>query len=417
MSALLRAAKSSPLLFGIGYSGAKTSFCDLLVQKIVEKREEIDWKRNAAFATFGLFYLGGVQYALYVPVFGRMFPNAASFAAKPISEKLKDLPGIRNLFAQVFLDQCVHHPLMYFPVFYMIKDFVTSERPDPAKAIGKYIGNMQEDMVALWKVWVPSTFLNFAFMPMYLRIPWVASTSLIWTCILSAMRGGDETVPAAEPVGQIPDSQSMELLQRTLVGPPPVLDLSRAHLVVSVLGPDRPGIVAELTKRIFEEDGNITTSKMIKLGGEFSVMMHVDCALDQREALKAHLQPKDSPTLDGCEVQTRDLGGMEPLEAVYSAHVRLTGPDRPGLLMRLTHVLAEHKLNIENLQTEQHMPPRSARREQLFTVYGHVTAEEPPDAGKLKADLNRIRDETGVICEMERFTAGGKLQRLATQKH
>lgn len=69
--------------------------------QVVEKREEIDWRRNAAFTLFGFVYLGGVQYALYVPVFSRLFPNAASFAAKPISEKIRDVPGIRSLFSQV----------------------------------------------------------------------------------------------------------------------------------------------------------------------------------------------------------------------------------------------------------------------------------------------------------------------------
>jgi hypothetical protein len=182
-------ARSRPLAFGMGYSLLKTAGCDLMVQKIVEKRENIDWKRNLAFGTFGFFYLGGIQYAIYVPLFSRLFPGAASFAAKSVADKLKDPKGIRELFYQVFLDQCVHHPFLYFPVFYMIKDFVTSDTPNPVAAVEEYSSNMNEDLIALWKIWVPSTFLNFALMPMHLRIPWVATTSLIWTCILSSMRG------------------------------------------------------------------------------------------------------------------------------------------------------------------------------------------------------------------------------------
>ena len=72
-----------------------------MVQKVIEKREEIDWRRTGAFTSFGFLYLGGVQYALYVPVFSRLFPAAAGFAAKPIAEKLRDFQGIRSLFAQV----------------------------------------------------------------------------------------------------------------------------------------------------------------------------------------------------------------------------------------------------------------------------------------------------------------------------
>jgi hypothetical protein len=78
----------------------------VLVQKVIERREKIDWKRNAAFACFGFIYLGGVQYSLYVPIFGRLFPSAQAFTALPLSKKLKDGKGMLTVFAQTFLDQC-----------------------------------------------------------------------------------------------------------------------------------------------------------------------------------------------------------------------------------------------------------------------------------------------------------------------
>ena len=71
---------------------------------------------------------GGVQYFLYVPVFGRLFPNAASFAAKPLAEKLLDRAGQRAVAAQVVLDQCVHHPLLYFPCFYATRELIEHVR-------------------------------------------------------------------------------------------------------------------------------------------------------------------------------------------------------------------------------------------------------------------------------------------------
>ena len=35
-----------------------------------------------------------------------------------IREKMKDVKGMLAVCGQVFLDQFVHHPLLYFPVFY-----------------------------------------------------------------------------------------------------------------------------------------------------------------------------------------------------------------------------------------------------------------------------------------------------------
>ena len=51
-------------------------------------------------------------------------PNLAEPTFPFVREKLKDPVGWRNMLSQVFLDQCVHHPLMYFPVFYSLKEVV-----------------------------------------------------------------------------------------------------------------------------------------------------------------------------------------------------------------------------------------------------------------------------------------------------
>ena len=99
-----------PLGFGAGVSCIKTSGSDLLVQKIVEQREEVDWKRNIAFGSFGLLYLGGVQYSLYVNIFQRIFPGAASFAAKPFAQKIRDVKGLGAMFGQV---RTMTHSLVY----------------------------------------------------------------------------------------------------------------------------------------------------------------------------------------------------------------------------------------------------------------------------------------------------------------
>ena len=58
--------------------------------------------------------------------------------------------------------RCIHHPLLYFPCFYITKELVMNPKPDVWKAIEVYRGNMMEDLKALWKIWVPAMFLNFA---------------------------------------------------------------------------------------------------------------------------------------------------------------------------------------------------------------------------------------------------------------
>jgi predicted amino acid-binding ACT domain protein len=281
-----------PMAFGIVLSGFKTSLSDLLVQKVVERKERVDWKRNAAFASFGFVYLGGVQYVLYVPVFGRLFPNAAKFAAKPIAQKVKDVRGMLQLAGQTFLDQCVHHPLMYFPAFYITKELVMAKdgRPDIPRVLAEYRANVKEDLLALWKIWVPAMLLNFAFMPMHLRIPFVAGVSLLWTMVLSAMRGGD-VVHAQDMAGGAVTGSTYHIFEESLdffnTTPVEMGGGDMDHFSISAAGKQRPGLVAMLARHVADHGANVTHSKMVRLGQEFIIQMHVAVPKPSKEFLRS----------------------------------------------------------------------------------------------------------------------------------
>ena len=340
-----------PLGFGIILSGVKTSASDLLVQTVVEQKswQEIDWKRNAAFATFGFIYLGGVQYTLYVPIFGRLFPQAATFAAKPLKHKLKDIPGMINVGLQTFLDQCVHHPLLYFPAFYMTKELVMGDTPpNLPRVLQDYRQNMHEDLVALWKIWVPATVINFAFMPMHLRIPFAAGISMVWTCVLSAMRGGDIS-HGEEIAGGAITRATYELFKEGLdeqfnTTPVDILENDSTtkntfdHVSLSATGKDKPGIVAALTSHVATLGGNVTHSKMVRLGDTFIVQMHVAIPKGHesktfRTSLNQNCRPGSVPyhCLEGLDIKATQLARRnteQQTKAVFGMKIHCVGKDR-----------------------------------------------------------------------------------------
>ncbi len=387
-----------PFAFGVGISTVKTSFSDLLVQKVVENKKEVDWKRNAAFCTFGFFYLGGVQYALYVPVFGRMFPNAASFAAKSLKDKLKDTRGQIALLSQVFLDQCVHHPLMYFPAFYMTKEVVTSDgNPDFGKALAQYRENMMDDLKALWKIWVPATMVNFAIMPMWARIPTVAATSMIWTCILSAMRGGD-VLHSEDVIGGNVSGATFQLMKEGiqdlgLFQSSVDLDPSLAHICVSAAGPDKIGWVSLVAGAVAAEGGNITHSKMVRLGHDFTVLMHVAVPPEKIRPLVTALKLKDE--LKPLNIRTSFLSKRmtgKYSEPVSCLRIHTVGQDRPGMLAAVARKVSDANLSVENMTTELKFNS-SGRRD--FVINCDCSASYKMK----KDDLNKLFHEFEVLKE------------------
>lgn len=322
------------MAFGIVLSGFKTSFSDLLVQKVVEQKEKVDWKRNAAFAAFGFVYLGGVQYTLYVPIFGRLFPNAAKFAAKPLAQKAKDVRGMLQLVGQTFLDQCVHHPLMYFPAFYITKELVMAKdgRPDIQRVLSDYRTNMKEDLVALWKIWVPSMLFNFAFMPMHLRIPFVAGVSLLWTMVLSAMRGGD-VVHGEEMAGGVINRSTYHILLEGLdafnTTPVEMDAIDMDHFSISAAGKQRPGLVALLARHLADHGANVTHSKMVRLGQEFVIQMHVAIPKDRSKEFMRSLK-YSKPLRQELDIQATPLTQRvcPKAKAVIGLRIHAVGDDR-----------------------------------------------------------------------------------------
>ena len=193
MSALRSVArfpKTRPFIFGTVLAGVKNGACDVLVQKTVEDAETIDWRRVKVFTCFGALFSGAWQYVLFVRLMPRIVPRAEAFALKPLRQKIRDGPGLRGLAIQTFVENGINNPVLYFPIFYTIKEFL--EDGPLEDGIKKYRKNFKEDVTAILKVWVPAQLFNFAFSPMWLRVPFVAFVSAFWTAYVSITRGKPE---------------------------------------------------------------------------------------------------------------------------------------------------------------------------------------------------------------------------------
>lgn len=193
-----------PFAFGVVFAGIKHCTADILVQKTVENKEEVDIRRATVFTAFGALFCGAWQYGLFVKLMPWLCPNAVSFAGKSIRAKLKDVPGMKQLAIQVFIENGINNPILYYPTFYSIKAFIEGHSAVESIPVGinKYRENLVEDVIAIWKVWVPAQFFNFAFSPMWFRVPFVACVSFMFTCYVSFKRGAPDDENEVECVSE-----------------------------------------------------------------------------------------------------------------------------------------------------------------------------------------------------------------------
>ena len=161
---------------------------------VAEKRkfDEIDWKRNGIFVVFGFAYLGGFQWWLMVTKYRQWFPTMDRFAKLSFAAKLKDKAGLLDAAKMVVFDVVVHLPMIYFPTYYTVKEFVSMKSYNPVDWVQdgctKYAGNMKEDLTAMIKLWGPSDCVQFV-LPLHIRMPFRHLVSFFWTAYVSFTRG------------------------------------------------------------------------------------------------------------------------------------------------------------------------------------------------------------------------------------
>jgi hypothetical protein len=169
--------KQRPLLVSVLGNTAKTAAADVITQTIIERKDELDYKRLGLFTTFGCVYLGGWQYFL----FNKVFVNCERQMVMLQYNKLTSSSVL------TFLDLGIHTPFLYFPSFYALKGYVDGQPINDS--FNRFRNNLRDDIVSMWKVWLPAQLVNFSCVPVYMRMPFITCVSFAWTILLSMQRG------------------------------------------------------------------------------------------------------------------------------------------------------------------------------------------------------------------------------------
>ncbi|HYO42180.1 MAG TPA: ACT domain-containing protein [Candidatus Limnocylindrales bacterium] len=161
-------------------------------------------------------------------------------------------------------------------------------------------------------------------------------------------------------------------------------------LVLTLIGPDRPGIVDAVSKVVADNGGNWLESRMAHLAGKFAGVLCVEVAEDQAASLEAALEGLSASGLH--VIVERSM----PVEAAPArlTEIELLGLDRPGLVHEISELLATHRINVEELSTDR--PAAAHSGSHMF--HAHVRAAVPDDVDmvELHRGLERLASDLMV---------------------
>ena len=122
------------------------------------------------------------------------------------------------------------------------------------------------------------------------------------------------------------------------------------EVVVSALGPDRPGIVASVTGALLEHGLNIADSHMGRLSGRFSMMLICTAPddLEDKRFLDDLAKAGIDAGLDVIFAHDVSDGATAP-EPTHI--VTVYGADHPGIVHAMAAACSQHGANILDLET------------------------------------------------------------------
>ena len=158
-----------PYAVAFGSCAVKGVIADTISQRIVEGKQEQNWKRTAVFAFYGGWYCGWFQHALYNVGYARLFGLDTS---------------LKNALRKVAFDSAIHVPLVCFPVYYAYKGALY-DGIGMRGGLERYSNEWKMICSNYYMVWVPANLLVFTVVPVPLRIGFIACTSLGWLTVSS----------------------------------------------------------------------------------------------------------------------------------------------------------------------------------------------------------------------------------------
>lgn len=176
----------------------------------------------------------------------------------------------------------------------------------------------------------------------------------------------------------------------------------RVHFAVTIIGKDRPGIVAGAAEVLFRLGSNIEDSSCTMLGGEFAMILIVSHdkpfsktrILEDFKAFGETMQLSVFVrTLSSDEVRYQSPVGELCMVSVY-------GSDRPGIVYRVTKELADRGINISDLNTKLIGSPDSP----VYVMMLEAVLPDGVGVEELEKILEKLKEELNVEISVRSVT-------------
>ena len=165
-------------------------------------------------------------------------------------------------------------------------------------------------------------------------------------------------------------------------------------LVVTVVGPDRPGLVSAISDKAVEFDANWADSVMSNFAGQFAGIVQLQVRPEKCDALIAALQSLESRESPQMRISVAKSTASTAAIKTRRLKLDLVGHDRPGIIHSISSQLAKRQISIEKLET--HIASGAMSGEQMFQMKALLLVPVALDENELRDGLEGLANELMV---------------------
>ena len=164
-------------------------------------------------------------------------------------------------------------------------------------------------------------------------------------------------------------------------------------IIFTLVGSDKPGLISDLAKSVYDMGGNWLGSNLSHMAGHFAGFVQVDLPVEKHQALidlfsqhpdlKIHLLPgvTDQSTEQQC------------------VQIDIMGNDKTGIVQELTQILSQFNLNIVKFDSSLESAPNWGGA--LFKAKAIITVAADFDLEALQESLESVANDLMVDIEIQ----------------
>jgi glycine cleavage system transcriptional repressor len=171
------------------------------------------------------------------------------------------------------------------------------------------------------------------------------------------------------------------------------------ELVVTAVGPDRPGLASEFTGAVHAAGANLADTRMVNLRGQFALLALVEGSREVLENVERRLReaaPKIGLAIEFATPTPKDGGkardGVPFRLKTYSM-------DQPGIVHKITSYLREHSINVEDLSTRLESAPFMGTP--VFTMEILMLVPKSVSMRTLRTQLEELGDSLNCDVDLD----------------